>query len=57
MRAAFGWDLETSILHGGLPGAAPLVNEQNRRRAYVAAALIETTIPRDILQIDRYFID
>ena len=46
MRAAFGWDVDTFILHGGYPGAAPLASDTERWAAYVRDALIETTVAR-----------
>jgi hypothetical protein len=53
MRDGFGWDLETFILHGGFPGAAALIGDPDRWRSYVSEALIEATISRDILQMQR----
>jgi uncharacterized protein len=53
MRAAFGWDLDTYLLFGGYPGAAPLIGEPDRWSRYIRDALIETTIARDILLLTR----
>jgi predicted AAA+ superfamily ATPase len=53
MRAAFGWDLERFLLFGGYPGAAPLVGDVERWRAYILDSLIETTLSRDILLLNR----
>jgi predicted AAA+ superfamily ATPase len=53
MSSAFGWDIETYILFGGYPGAAPLINDPQRWRAYVADSLVEPSISRDILQMER----
>ena len=53
MSAAFGFDLERYVYFGGYPGGAPLVQEQGRWRAYIAEALIEPNIERDILAIQR----
>jgi predicted AAA+ superfamily ATPase len=50
---AFGWDLDTFIFFGGYPGAAALVGEPSRWRAYVTDSLIETSISRDILLMTR----
>ena len=46
MRLAFGWDLERFLFFGGYPGAAPLVDDLDRWRAYLLDSLIETTLSR-----------
>lgn len=53
MKAAFGWTLDAYIVHGGYPGAAPLIADAARWRRYVLDALIETTISRDVLLLTR----
>ncbi|MDX9749786.1 MAG: ATP-binding protein [Flavobacteriales bacterium] len=53
MHAAFGWDLDRYIFHGGYPGAAKLVRNLARWRAYMRDTLIETSIARDVLQMTR----
>jgi hypothetical protein len=53
MREAFGWDLDRFLFFGGYPGAAPLVDDESRWRAYILDSLIETTISRDILLVAR----
>lgn len=53
MSAAFGFDLQHYIYFGGYPGGAPLVLEQGRWRAYIAEALVEPNIERDILAMQR----
>lgn len=53
MSAAFGFDLSSYIYFGGYPGAAPLVREQERWRAYVTDAIVEPNIERDILAMQR----
>ena len=53
MSAAFGFDLNHYVYFGGYPGGAPLVPEQSLWRAYVAEALIEPNIERDILAMQR----
>jgi predicted AAA+ superfamily ATPase len=53
MRDAFGWSLDKYIYYGGYPGSAPLVREPERWRRYILDALIETTIGRDILLMQR----
>ena len=53
MSAAFDFDLPGYVYFGGYPGAAPLVREQDRWRAYVTEALVEPNIERDILAMQR----
>lgn len=53
MSAAFGFDLQRYIYFGGYPGGAPLVPELARWRAYIAEALVEPNIEREILAIQR----
>ena len=53
MSAAFGFDLQRYVYFGGYPGGAPLVPEQARWRAYIAEALVEPNIERDILAMQR----
>ena len=53
MSAAFDFDLPNYIYFGGYPGAAPLVREQDRWRAYVTGAIVEPNIERDILAMQR----
>ena len=53
MSAAFGFDLQRYVYFGGYPGSAPLVPEQGRWRAYIAEALVEPNIERDILSMQR----
>ncbi len=53
MKAAFGWDIDRYLFFGGYPGAARLVREPARWRAYVRDSLIETSIARDVLQMTR----
>ena len=52
-RDAFGWDLDTFLFFGGYPGAAPLVDDVKRWRAYIIDSLIETSVSRDILLMTR----
>ena len=49
MRTAFGFDLERFLFFGGYPGAAGLVEDEERWRSYVLDSLVETTISRDLL--------
>ncbi|MFZ0303204.1 MAG: ATP-binding protein [Terracidiphilus sp.] len=53
MSDAFGWDLDWFIFYGGYPGAASLVDDEDRWRRYLLDSLIETTIARDILLMTR----
>jgi uncharacterized protein len=53
MREAFGWNLEQYIFYGAYPGSAELITELERWRRYVVDSLIETTISRDILLLNR----
>ncbi len=53
MRAAFGWDLDRFVLFGGYPGAASLADDVGRWRSYVLDSLIETTLSRDVLLLNR----
>ncbi len=53
MRDAFGFDLDRYVFFGGYPGAAPLVADEPRWRAYVLDSLIETTLARDVLLLTR----
>ena len=53
MKDAFGWDLDTYIVYGGYPGAAPLVSDPDRWTRYILDALVETSISRDVLLLTR----
>lgn len=53
MRDAFNFDLDTFLLFGGYPGAAPLVSDFHRWRSYILQSLIETSISRDVLLLSR----
>jgi uncharacterized protein len=53
MRDAFGWDLDTYLFFGGYPGAAPLIRRHQRWEEYILDSLIETTLSRDILLLNR----
>ena len=53
MSAAFDFDLASYVFFGGYPGAAPLVGEEDRWRAYVVDAIVEPNIERDILAMQR----
>lgn len=53
MREAFGWTLEQYVYYGGYPGAAPLIREPARWARYILDSLVETTISRDVLLMQR----
>ena len=53
MSSAFAWDIDTYILFGGYPGAASLIGDTTRWRTYVADSLVEPSLSRDILQMER----
>ncbi len=53
MRDAFGWDVNQYIWFGGYPGAASLIEDELRWKAYVRDSLIETSISKDILMLTR----
>lgn len=53
MREAFGWNAAQYIYFGGYPGAATLIDDEDRWRRYLLDSLIETTISRDILLMTR----
>lgn len=50
-RKAFRWSLEQWIYFGGYPGAAPLAKQESAWKRYIADSLIETTLARDVLQL------
>lgn len=52
MQQAFNWTLSQYVYFGGYPGAATLIMDENRWRAYINDALIETTLSRDILLLN-----
>ena len=49
MNEAFGLSLEQYIFFGGYPGAASLIDDEERFRQYIQSAIIEATINKDIL--------
>ena len=53
MREAFGYSLNQYVFYGAYPGAAGLINDPERWRRYLRDSLIETTISRDILSLNR----
>ena len=53
MSRAFSFDLMGYIYFGGYPGAASLIRDEERWRAYVLGSLVESSIERDILAMER----
>lgn len=53
MRSAFGFSLDEYVFFGGYPGAADLVDDEDRWASYVLDSIIETTISRDVLLLTR----
>lgn len=53
MREGFGFTLEDYLYYGGYPGAAPFKTDPDRWRRYILDALVETTISRDVLLMNR----
>lgn len=52
-REAFDFSLEQYIYFGGYPGASGLIKDENRWKQYILNSLIETTISKDILLMER----
>jgi uncharacterized protein len=53
MKTAFGWELDEYLFYGGYPGAAPLITDPDRWASYISNSMIETTISKDILHLNR----
>lgn len=53
MQEVFGWTPAQYVYFGAYPGAAPLIESENRWAAYIRDSLIETSISRDILMLTR----
>lgn len=53
MHDAFGLTLDEFVYFGGYPGAAGLIEDEQRWAAYVLDAIVETTISRDLLLLTR----
>jgi len=53
MQLAFGWTVNEYVWFGGYPGAASLIKEEARWKAYINQSLIETSISKDILMLTR----
>lgn len=53
IQAAFDWSLEKFLFFGGYPGAAELITDEKRWSRYLHDSIIETTISRDVLLLQR----
>lgn len=53
MRDAFGFSLDQFIHFGGYPGAADLIEDEQRWASYVLDSIVETTVSRDLLLLTR----
>ena len=53
MHEAFGWSLDRYLYFGGYPGSADLVADEDRWKRYILDAMVETTLSRDVLQLQR----
>lgn len=53
MEEAFGWSVNQYIYYGAYPGAASLIQEEERWKNYIKDTLIETSISKDILMLTR----
>lgn len=51
-RDAFGFSLDQFLYFGGYPGAAALVADKQRWKAYVRDAIAEPTISKDVLEME-----
>lgn len=49
MRECFGFTLDQYIYYGGYPGAASLIDEEERYLQYIQSGIVDATINKDIL--------
>lgn len=49
MKDCFGLSLDKYLFYGGYPGAASLINDDERFSQYIQSAIIDATINKDIL--------
>lgn len=49
MKECFGFSLEQYLFYGGYPGAASLIDNDDRFQQYIQSSIIEATINKDIL--------
>jgi len=53
MKDAFGFSTEQYLWFGGYPGAAPLIDDEMRFKAYIKNSIIEPTLTWDILMTSK----
>src|SRR5207342_518050 len=53
MRDAFGLSLDEFVYFGGYPGAATLIEDEERWASFVLDSIVETTVSRDLLLLTR----
>ena len=53
MHDAFGFSIDDFVMFGGYPGAVPYIKDEDRWRTYLRDSIIEPSISRDILQLER----
>jgi predicted AAA+ superfamily ATPase len=51
-KKAFGYSLDDFLFFGGYPGAASLVDDEERWARYIGASIVEPTISQDILLLE-----
>jgi predicted AAA+ superfamily ATPase len=49
MKACFGFSPDQYLFYGGYPGAASLIDDDDRFRQYIQSSIIEATVNKDIL--------
>lgn len=49
MKECFGFSLDQYLFYGGYPGAASLIEDDDRFQQYIQSSIIEATINKDIL--------
>ena len=53
MSRAFGFSLESYVYFGGYPGPAPVLPDHKRWSHYVETSILEPTVERDVLAMQR----
>ena len=51
-KEAFGFTMDDFLLYGGYPGAATLINDEERWAKYLGTSIVEPTISQDILLME-----
>jgi len=51
-KEAFGYTFDDFLFFGGYPGAAKLINDDNRWAGYIGSSIVEPTISQDILMME-----